>query len=176
KSNSLTKVFASIGLFGLIASFHAMILASSRQVFALARSGYLPWFLSTINHKFKTPHWSIIGGGVVSFIALYTGTTGQVVILSVMGAVLMYMMSMISLFVLRVKEPDLERPFASPFYPVFPVIACIILVITFIAIIYYQFELSLIFFAGLVIAIIVFMLMGKHKVEITDDVLLEKQL
>ncbi|MDB5010563.1 MAG: ethanolamine permease, partial [Mucilaginibacter sp.] len=42
KSNSLTKVFASIGLFGLIASFHAMILASSRQVFALARSGYLP--------------------------------------------------------------------------------------------------------------------------------------
>jgi ethanolamine permease len=49
-------------------------------------------------------------------------------------------------------------------------------VITFIAIIYYQFELSLIFFAGLVIAIIVFMLMGKHKVEITDDVLLEKQL
>ncbi|MDB5111183.1 MAG: ethanolamine permease [Mucilaginibacter sp.] len=176
KSNSLTKVFASIGLFGLIASFHAMILASSRQVFALARSGYLPRFLSAINHKFKTPHWSIIGGGVVSFIALYTGTTGQVVILSVMGAVLMYMMSMISLFVLRVKEPDLERPFASPFYPVFPVIACIILVITFIAIIYYQFELSLIFFAGLVIAIIMFMLMGKHKVEITDDVLLEKQL
>jgi len=173
KTSSLTKIFASIGLFGLIASFHAIILASSRQVFALARSGYLPRFLSTINHKFKTPHWSMIAGGVVSFIALYSGTTGQVVILSVMGAIVMYIMSMASLFILRVNEPNLERPFASPFYPLFPVIACIILVVTMVAIIYYQPQLSLIFFAGLIVAIIIFMLMGKHKVKIENDALLD---
>lgn len=163
KTSSLTKIFASIGLFGLIASFHAMILASSRQVFALARSGYLPRFLSDVNHRFQTPHWSMIVGGAISFIALFTGTTDQVVILSVMGAVVMYIMSMISLFVLRVKEPGLERPFASPFYPVFPIIACIILVITMIAIVYYQLKLSLIFFGGLAVVALIFVLMGKHK-------------
>ena len=174
KTNGLTKIFASIGLFGLIASFHGTILASSRQVYAMARSTYLPGFLAAVNHRFKTPHWAIIAGGIVSFAALYTGTTAQIIILSVMGAVLMYMMSMISLFILRKREPDLERPFASPFYPYFPAIALILSSICLGAIIYYNGLLSLIFVGGLIIAVLVFVLMGKHKVRITDDVLLEK--
>jgi ethanolamine permease len=174
KSNGLTKIFASIGLFGLIASFHGTILASSRQVYAMARSSYLPHFLSGVNHRFKTPHWAILAGGVVSFIALYTGTTAQIIIISVMGAVLMYMTSMISLFILRKKEPELERPFVSPFYPVFPAIALLLSTTCLLAIIYYNFVLSLYFFGGLVLAIIIFMLMGKHKIKIMDDVLLEK--
>lgn len=169
KGSSFTKIFASIGLFGLIASFHGTILASSRQVFAMARSGYLPRGLSKINHKFKTPHWAIISGGAISFAALYTGTTGQIVILSVMGAVFMYMMSMISLFVLRKKEPGLERPFTSPFYPVFPAIALIISAITLITMIYYNLMLSLLFFAGLALAILVFIWMGKHKLKLIED-------
>lgn len=174
KSNGLTKIFASIGLFGLIASFHGTILASSRQVFAMARSSYLPRFLSGVNHQFKTPHWAIIAGGIVSFIALYTGTTAQIILISVMGAVLMYMMSMISLFVLRKKEPDLERPFASPFYPYFPGVALILSIVCLFAIIYYNWILSLYFFGGLIVAVLIFILMGKHKERITDDVLLEK--
>jgi ethanolamine permease len=169
QASSLTKIFASIGLFGLIASFHGTILASSRQVFAMARSGYLPRFLSNVSHKFKTPHWSIIAGGVVSFAALFTGTTNQIIVLSVMGAVWMYMMSMISLFILRKKEPDLNRPFVSPFYPVFPAIALIISAITLFAMMYYNFMLSLIFFAGLAIVIVIFMLMGKHKVKLIEE-------
>jgi ethanolamine permease len=174
KSNGLTKIFASIGLFGLIASFHGTILASSRQVYAMARSSYLPHFLSGVNHRFRTPHWAIVAGGVVSFIALFTGTTAQIIIISVMGAVVMYMASMISLFILRKKEPELERPFASPFYPYFPAIALALSSICMIAIIYYNGLLSLIFFAGMAIAILIFVLMGKHRVKITDDVLLEK--
>ncbi|GAC1301823.1 MAG: ethanolamine permease [Mucilaginibacter sp.] len=163
KTSSLTKIFASIGLFGLIASFHGMILASSRQVFAMARSGYLPRSLSAVSHRFKTPHWAIVAGGGASFIALFTGTTRQVIVLSVMGAILMYIMSMVSLFILRVKEPNLERPFVAPFYPAFPAIAIAISTITLIAMIYYNFMLSLVFFAGLAIAAVIFVLMGKHK-------------
>lgn len=169
KTSSLTKIFASIGLFGLIASFHGTILASSRQVFAMARSGYLPVWLSTINHKFKTPHWAIIAGGFISFIALYTGTTGDVVIISVMGAILMYMMSMISLFILRKKEPALDRPFVAPFFPVFPAIALIISAIVLITMVWFYAELSLIFFGGLAIAVIIFILMGKHKLKLEEE-------
>jgi len=174
KSSSFTKIFASIGLFGLIASFHGTILASSRQVFAMARSGYMPRFLSAVNHRFKTPHWALIAGGGVSFIALFTGTTGQIVVVSVMGAVLMYMMSMISLFILRKKEPGLERPFAAPYFPVFPAIALVISAITLFAVIWFNFMLSVYFFAGLILITAVFMAMGKHKIRIKDDVLLEK--
>lgn len=174
KNNSLTKIFASIGLFGLIASFNGTILASSRQIFAMARSGYLPQGLAKVSQRFKTPHWSVIAGGIVSFAALFTGTTSQVIILSVLGAVVMYMMSMTSLFILRSKEPELKRPFRSPFYPVFPAIALFLCAVCLFAIIYYNIMLALVFFAGLAMALLLFILSGKHKERISDDILLEK--
>jgi ethanolamine permease len=171
--SNLTRIFAGLGLFGLIASFHGTILASSRQVFAMARSGYMPRFLSGLSHRFKTPHRALVAGGLISFIALFTGTAAQIVYISVMGAVLMYMLSMISLFILRKKEPDLERPFTAPVYPIFPAIALVICTVTLIAMVYFYWQLSLYFFGGLVIVVGIFMLMGKHKNKITDDVLLE---
>ena len=86
----------------------------------------------------------------------------------------MYMMSMLSLFTLRRKEPGLERPFASPFYPYFPAIALLLSALCLVAIIYFNPILSLYFFGGLAAVVILFMLMGKHKVKITGDVLLEQ--
>lgn len=171
KGNGLTKIFASIGLFGLIASLHGIILASSRQIFAMARSGYLPRGLASINHRFKTPHWALIVGGIVSSIFIYKFKTDQIIMLSVLGAVVMYMMSMISLFILRKKEPNLDRPFAAPYYPIFPAIALVICVICLIATMYFNGEMSLIFFAGLALVILVFVLMGKHKVALTDEMM-----
>jgi ethanolamine permease len=173
KQNSLTRIFAGIGVFGLVASVHGTILASSRQVYAMARSGYMPRMLSAVNRRFKTPHWALVAGGLISFIALFTGTTDQIVEISVMGAVSMYMMSMISLFILRKKQPQLERPFVAPVYPIFPAIALLICTVTLFAMVWFYPTLSLYFLGGLALITITFVLMGKHKVKITDDVLLE---
>jgi len=140
----------------------------------MARSGYLPRGLAKVNHRFKTPHWSVVAGGLVSFIALLTGTTSQVIILSVLGAVVMYLMSMVSLFMLRRQEPALKRPFVAQFYPVFPAIALFLSALCLIAIVYYNLMLSGVFFAGLLLAVLVFMLKGKHKEKIMNDVLLEQ--
>jgi ethanolamine permease len=52
--------------------------------------------------------------------------TDQIIILSVLGALMMYLMSMLSLFILRKKQPDMARPFVSPFYPVFPAVALVL--------------------------------------------------
>ncbi len=175
KGSSLTKVFASIGLFGLIASFHGTILASSRQVFAMARSGYLPSGLAQVSNRFKTPHWSIIAGGMVSVTALLTGTTSQIIILSVMGAVLMYIMSMISLFILRKKEPQLDRPFKAPVYPIFPGIALMMAIVSLVTIVYFNPLIGVTFFAGLMAAVLLFFAMGKHKDQILGDVMLENK-
>jgi len=172
KTNGLTKVFAGIGLFGLIASFHGTILAYSRQLFAMARSGYLPGFLATVNKKFNTPHWSVIIGGVLGCIIMVEVKVDYIIILSALGAVLMYMLSMVSLFMLRIKEPDLERPFVSPFYPVFPAIALLISAISIFAIIWFNPVLGLVFFAGLVVTVLLFKWLGKHKHGIPEDLLL----
>jgi ethanolamine permease len=165
KDNYLTKIFASIGLFGLIASFHSIILGYSRQIFALARGGFLPKFLSTIHPKFQTPHIALIAGGLVGIVSILMGTTQQLIILSALGAVVMYIVSMISLFILRQKEPLLERPFKAPFYPYFPAIALVLSVVCLISIVYYNVALSAFFFAFLGVLMAVFMGLGKHKVE-----------
>jgi ethanolamine permease len=151
--NSWTKIFTSLGLFGLIASFHCNTLGYSRQVFALARAGYLPKFLSQVNARFQTPHWALIVGGLVGFVAIFSGTTDQIIILSVLGAVVMYASSMLSLLVLRKKEPNLERPFKTPLYPFSPIIALVLSLVCMVAIVYYNLTLSLIFFAGMIICL-----------------------
>ncbi len=162
KTNSWTKIFAGIGLFGLIASFHSLIIGYSRQIFALSRSGFLPKFLSDVNSKFQTPHWALIAGMIVGLISLFTGTTDKVIIISALGAVVMYCISMISLFKLK-KQKTYQPFFKTPFYPWFPAIALLLSVVSLIAIIWYNFMLSIIFFAGLGVAFIILFLSGKYK-------------
>lgn len=156
KDNALTKLFASIGLFGLIASFHSGILGYSRQLFALARSGYLPKILSSIHTRFQTPHTAILAGGLVGIASILMGNTQQLIIISALGAVVMYIVSMVSLFVLRQKEPNLERPFKTPFYPYFPAIALVLSSVCLVSIIYYNPILSVIFFGAMTVLILIF--------------------
>ncbi|MVT11454.1 ethanolamine permease [Chitinophaga tropicalis] len=168
KQNGITKIFAGIGLFGLIASFNGIIISYSRQLFALARSGYLPPFLAEVSPKRQVPYWSLIVGGLLGMVALCIGKTDQLVILSVMGAVVMYIFSMISLFILRRKEPELERPYKAPFYPWFPGIALALSVLSLFAMIWYNPLLSLLFFAGMGLALIIFFAQGKHRSTTVD--------
>jgi ethanolamine permease len=163
KDNSWTKIFASIGLFGLVASFHSIIMSYSRQIFSLARAKYLPSFVAKIHPRFQTPYWALLVGGGVGIIAILSGKTDKLIILSVLGAVVMYIVSMISLFVLRKKEPMLERPFVAPFYPYFPIIALVLSVICLISIVYYNWVLSVIFFAFLLVLIGLFVALGRHR-------------
>lgn len=163
RDSSWTHLFASLGLFGLIASFHGTIIGYSRQIFALARSGYLPSFLGTVNARFQTPHWALFAGGIIGCVALSLGTTDQIIILAALGAVVMYIISMAALFVLRRKEPELERPFSVPLYPYFPAIALVLSLVCLTAIVYYNPVLSLWFFAGLALLVVVFMAGGRHK-------------
>lgn len=175
KDSGITKIFAGIGLFGLIASFHGIIITYSRQIFALARGGYLPTFLSAVNERFRTPHWALILGGIVGILTLFTGTTDKIIILSALGAVILYMISMISLFKLRLKHPKMERPFKAPFYPVFPAIALVLSSLCLVAIVYYNPTLSALFLAGFLVTWIIFRITGTKKMKMEEDEIISRQ-
>lgn len=136
-----------IGLFGLIASFHGIIMGYSRQIFALSRAGFLPPALAAVHPKTKTPVWAILAGGVVGIAAIFSDElvtigglplTANIVTMSVFGAIVMYIMSMASLFRLRQSEPALERPYRAPLFPVLPAVALGTALICLAAMVYYN--------------------------------------
>jgi len=118
-----THMMVYLGLFGLVASFHGIMMGYSRQVFALARADYLPRFLARLHPRLGTPVWAVVVPGIVGIGAVLTDRGADLIVLAGLGAVVLYVTSMISVFVLRRKEPELERPFVTPFYPWFPAIA-----------------------------------------------------
>jgi ethanolamine permease len=169
KNNQLTTIFAGIGLFGLIASFHGLIIGYSRQIFALSRSGFLPKIFSNVNTRFRTPHWALILGGAIGLISLFTGTTLIVITISALGAVVMYSISMISLLKLK-KDSNFQSSFKTPLYPWFPIIALLLSLVCIGAIIYYNVMLSIIFFAGLLVAFLLLKLSGTKNIKLDNDV------
>jgi ethanolamine permease len=145
-----------IGLFGLIASFHGIILAAGRSSFELGRVNFAPQFIGKIHPKFQTPANALLVNMAVGIIALLTGRTSEIITISVFGALTLYIVSMISLLRLRKTEPGLERPFKVPAYPAFPLIALIIAVISFVAMTVYIFKLALIYFLLLAVCYVAF--------------------
>jgi ethanolamine permease len=150
KGSAWAKFFASIGLFGLVASFHGAIVGYSRQLFAMARSGFLPVGLTRLSKR-QTPYWALIAGGVVGCLALLSGRTDQLIKLAVLGALVMYVLSMLSLFALRRQELELARPFAVPGYPAVPLVALSLSLVCLGALIYYNLWLSGIFLGGMLV-------------------------
>lgn len=110
---TMAKVVNYIGLAGLIASFFTIIYAYSRQLFALSRAGYLPKRLSVVNSR-KAPTLALVVPGVIGFILSLTGQGAMLLNMAVFGAALSYVLMMISHIALRVREPDMPRPYRTP--------------------------------------------------------------
>jgi ethanolamine permease len=52
--------------------------------------------------------------------AILTGRTGDIITLSVLGALVLYVVSLLAVFRLRRDRPEMERPFRAPGYPWIP--------------------------------------------------------
>lgn len=126
------KAVNYIGLFGLIASFFSIIYAYSRQTFALSRAGYLPTRLSVTNKR-KAPTLALIVPGIVGFLLSLTGHGDLILNMAVFGAALSYVLMMISHITLRVREPNMPRPYRTPGGIVTTGFALVIAVVALIA-------------------------------------------
>ncbi|GAA2813486.1 ethanolamine permease [Crossiella cryophila] len=103
-----------IGLAGLVASFFSIIYGYSRQLFALSRAGYLPRKLS-VTGKRKTPILALLVPGAIGFIlAAITQNGAKLINIAVFGAAVSYVLMMVSHIVLRIREPNLPRPYRTP--------------------------------------------------------------
>jgi len=153
-SSGWVRLLVWIGVLGLVASFHGIIMGYSRQIFALARAGFLPRIMARVGPRLRTPHVAILAGGIVGIAAIYSDEvvkidgqplTASIVTMSALGAIVLYIMSLLSLFRLRGREAGLPRPFRTPYYPLFPLVALALALISFGAIAWHNRLITLLF-------------------------------
>ncbi len=157
ENNFLYHLLITVGLFGLIASFHGLILAAGRASYEFGKVRFAPPVFGKIHPTFHTPANALLLNMGIGILALLTGKTAEIITIAVFGALFLYFFSMISLIKLRIREPELPRPFKVPFYPLFPYTALIITLVALIAMIVFNFVLFLLFFSIILISVFIFL-------------------
>jgi ethanolamine permease len=163
-NHMLYHLLITVGLFGLIASFHGLILSAGRSTYEFGKVKFAPAFLGKIHPRFKTPSNALLVNMILGIIALQSGRTDEIITLSVFGALTLYILAMISMLQLRKKEPGLYRPFRVPFYPVFPVTALLIACVSIIAMTAYNFYLALFYILLMALSFGIFKLLKKREI------------
>jgi ethanolamine permease len=121
-NGATARVLALAACAGLVASFHAIIFAYGRQIYSLSRAGYFPTWLSVTHGARQTPGRALIAGSVLGYLAalaiFFAGdksALGAVLLnMAVFGAVIAYILQMMSFILLRVRFPRIARPYRSP--------------------------------------------------------------
>ncbi len=160
----------TIGLMGLVASFHGIILAAGRATLEFGRSRYLPAVLGRVNARRQTPMNALLVNMCIGIVALLSGRTDELITLSVLGALTLYVLAMITLLRLRRREPGLERPFRVPLYPASPLVALVIAAVCLVALASLNIKLSLIYFSLLGLSYIWFIFFVKRNADAQQSI------
>src|SRR5208282_4396186 len=109
-------------VFGLGTVMLVMLLGQSRVFFSMSRDGLLPKWASAIHPRFRTPWISTIAVGVVVAILPAFLPINRLAELVNIGTLLAFTIVCAGVWILRVRHPDLARPFKTPFVPVVPIL------------------------------------------------------
>jgi len=99
---------------------NAIILATARLYFSMARAGTFPKVMGSLHPRFHTPAGSLWVQGTWSILLLFSGTFDTLTDTVIFVSWLYYAASAYGVIVLRRREPDTPRPYKVPGYPLVP--------------------------------------------------------
>jgi len=99
-----------------------MLLGQSRVFFSMSKDGLLPKWASAIHPKFRTPWISTIVVGLVVAVMPALLPINRLAELVNIGTLLAFTIVCAGVWILRVREPELHRPFKTPFVPLVPIL------------------------------------------------------
>ena len=97
-------------------------LAGARVYLAMAQDGVFFKRMAVIHPKWRTPAFSLIGQGIWAALLTMSGRYDQLYTYVMFGMVLSYTLTVIGMFLLRWKRPDIPRPYRCTGYPWLPAI------------------------------------------------------
>ena len=115
-------ILVKIGaVFGLGTVMLVMLLGQSRVFYSMSRDGLLPKWASSIHPKFRTPWISnIVVGTIVAFLPALLPIDKLSAMVN-MGTLLAFAIVSAGVWILRVRQPELHRPFKTPLVPLVPI-------------------------------------------------------
>lgn len=182
-SPELAALLSLFALIGLLASLQGIMFAYGRNMYSLSRAGYYPKFLSFTGER-RTPWVSLVAGAAFGFVVLLIvdilarrgGEAGEqataiVLNIAVWGAVLAYILQMVSYVLLRRNFADVHRPYLSPVGTAGAWVAGIIAAITFVGVfINPDFRPAIIAIAVLyAIGLLLFGTVGRHRLVLSPE-------
>ena len=111
---------------GLASVMLVMLLGQSRVLYTMSHDGLLPRWVGKIHPRFRTPYLtSIVVGCFVAFLAAFFNIAflGKLVSL---GTLLAFTIVCLGIWVMRVKQPNVNRPFRTPLVPLVPILGMIV--------------------------------------------------
>lgn len=107
------KLIIITAIMGILSSWNGFILGATRIMYSMGKANMLPRIFGTVHSKYKTPYFAIIFIGLLTMITPLLGrnSLSWFVNASSFGTVIAYFMVALSFVVLRIKKPEVTRPF-----------------------------------------------------------------
>jgi APA family basic amino acid/polyamine antiporter len=142
-----------MALFIMISTFgcnHSLILAAPRVYYAMAKDGLFFKKVGEIN-RFGVPGFALVIQGIWSILLCLSGTYSNLLDYVIFAVLLFFAMTILAIFVLRVKRPDIPRPYKTFGYPFVPAIYIMATVFIMVILLIYKPNYT---FPGLIIVVV----------------------
>ncbi len=165
----LALLALGISLGGDFSTLNASIAVPPRYLYAMAREGAMPKFFAALHPKYKTPYVSILFLGILSLI-LVAYPINFVASVSLFADLFYYIIGIAAALGLRMRHPELDRPYKAPFVEIGVPVSIIIYFIMLTQLDRYAIVTGIIWCAvGLVVFFICRAVYGKGESESLDD-------
>ena len=115
------------GIVSSLAALNATTYSSARVAFAMGRHYNLPYQLSEIHHKFKTPYVATIISGILMAVVAYALPLDQIALAA--GVIFLLLFTQVNISVITIRNmygDKLHYGFKTPFFPFVPIVGVIV--------------------------------------------------
>jgi APA family basic amino acid/polyamine antiporter len=121
-SPRISNIFSVLLGLTFLATVSAFIITGPRIYYAMARDGLFPSVAGHVSSKGRVPTYAMLLQSLCAIVILFVTPFNELYQYASVGLALFTLLFVGSVFVLRLRRPDLERPFRVPGYPVVPAI------------------------------------------------------
>ncbi len=100
---------------GDCSTMNPLVTGAARYMYLMSNDGSMPKSFGKLHPKYKSPYISVVIIGVISVLMILTNNIILVATMCAYAQISCYVLGYVSFIMLRVKEPNLERPFRVPF-------------------------------------------------------------